>query len=264
MRRFEGKTVLITGAAGGQGSAHARGFASEGASVVVTDKEEDRGRALAEELGGGARFVRLDVSSPSDWAVAIAEAEQNLGSISVLVNNAGILAPSALIEDGDPTDWDRVLAVNLKGVYLGIRAAVPSLRRAGRGSIVNIASTSGHVGTPMISPYVASKWGVRGLTQTAAIELARDGIRVNSISPGVVDTPMITQPLRPGEVAVIDHFSPEPFAVKRMAEPQEITRLVLFLASEESGFLTGSDHIIDGGMLLGPALPAAGQQGTTP
>jgi 3alpha(or 20beta)-hydroxysteroid dehydrogenase len=196
------------------------------------------------------------VSVPKDWEFAVEQTESRFGPISILVNNAGILAPAVSIADSDPADWDQVLATNLKGPYLGIRAVAPSLQRAGGGSIVNIASTSGHVGTPMLAPYVASKWGVRGLTQTAATELARDRIRVNSISPGVINTPLITESLRPGEVPVSDHFSAEPFAVPRMGEPAEVTRLVLFLASEDSAFITGSDYVIDGGMLLGPVPPA--------
>lgn len=256
MRRFEGRTVLITGAAGGQGASHARGFASEGARVILADVREESGRALADDLGEQALFITLDVSVASDWDAAVKQAESRFGPISILVNNAGVLAPSASIADSDPADWDHVIAVNLKGPYLGVRAAAPSLKRAGGGAIINIASTSGHVGTPMIAPYVSSKWGVRGLTQTAALELARDGIRVNSISPGVINTPLITQPLRAGEVPVSDHFSAEPFATPRMGEPVEVTRLVMFLASEASAFITGSDYVIDGGMMLGPVPPS--------
>lgn len=256
MRRFEGRTVLITGAAGGQGASHARGFASEGAKVILADVREESGRALADDLGEQALFITLDVSVASDWDAAVKQAESRFGPISILVNNAGVLAPSASIADSDPADWDHVIAVNLKGPYLGVRAAAPSLKRAGGGAIINIASTSGHVGTPMIAPYVSSKWGVRGLTQTAALELARDGIRVNSISPGVINTPLITQPLRAGEVPVSDHFSAAPFATPRMGEPAEVTRLVMFLASEASAFITGSDYVIDGGMMLGPVPPS--------
>lgn len=141
-----------------------------------------------------------------------------------------------------------------------MRAAAPLMRRAGKGAIVNIASTSSHVGTALISPYVASKWGIRGFTQTAALELGRDDIRVNSISPGVVDTPLITEPLRPGDEAVIKHFSPEPFAVKRLADPKDITRLLMFLASADAAFIIGSDYIAGGGMLLGPAVPPANRE----
>jgi 3alpha(or 20beta)-hydroxysteroid dehydrogenase len=252
MKRFEGKTVLITGAARGQGASHARGFVAQGANVVLADIREESGRALADELGEQAMFIKLDVSVASDWDTAVEQAESRFGPVAVLVNNAGILAPAVSIVESDPADWDDVIATNLKGTYLGIRAVVPSMKRAGGGSIVNIASTSGHVGSPMLAPYVSSKWGVRGLTQTAANELARDMIRVNAISPGVINTPLITEALRPGEVPVSDHFSAEPFAVPRMGEPTEVTRLVMFLTSEEAAFITGSDYVIDGGMLLGP------------
>lgn len=255
MKRFEGRTVLVTGAARGQGASHARGFAGEGANVVLADVREESGRALAEDLGDKALFVRLDVSNPSEWASAVEATERRFGPISILVNNAGVLAPDVSIAESDPADWDQVLATNLKGPYLGIRAVAPSMKRAGGGSIVNIASTSGHVGTPRLAPYVASKWGVRGLTQTAATELARDRIRVNAVSPGVIDTPLITEPLRADAAPVSDHFSADPFAVPRFGQPAEITRLVMFLASDESAFITGSDYVIDGGMLLGPVPP---------
>jgi 3alpha(or 20beta)-hydroxysteroid dehydrogenase len=258
MNRFEGRTVLITGAARGQGASHARAFVDEGAKVILADIREEPGRSLADELGADAHFVKLDVARAADWAAAVDEGERRFGSISVLINNAGVLAPAAPIAESDPADWEQVIATNLTGTFLGIRAVAPSIVRAGGGSIVNIASTSSHVGTPLISPYVASKWGVRGLTLSAAVELARDQIRVNSVSPGVVNTKLITEPLRAGEVPVSDHFSPEPFAVRRMAEPEEITRLVLFLSSDQSAFITGSDYVIDGGMLLGP-VPSNGQ-----
>ena len=258
MTRFDNRTVLITGAAGGQGASHARGFHAEGANVVLADIDEAGGDAIATELGERAHFVRLDVTREEDWANAIEETESHFGALAVLINNAGILAPAVTIEKGDVADWQHVIDVNLTGYYLGIRAAVPSLRRNGGGAIVNIASTSGLVGTMLIAPYVASKWGVRGLTRTAAIELGRDDIRVNVIDPGVVNTPLITEPLRPGDAPISDSFTAEPFAIKRMAEPQDITNLVLFLASDEASFVTGSDYVSDGGLLLGPAL-AAGQ-----
>jgi 3alpha(or 20beta)-hydroxysteroid dehydrogenase len=255
MRRFEGRTVLITGAARGQGASHARAFLDEGAGVVLADIREELGRSLADELGADAHFVALDVARATDWAAAVDEAERRFGPISILINNAGVPAPSATIVDSDPADWEDLIATNLTGTYLGIRAVAPSIMRAGGGSIVNIASASSHSGTPLIAPYVASKWGIRGLTQSAAVELARERIRVNSVSPGVVNTKLITEPLRPGEAAVSDHFSPKPFAVQRMAEPDEITRLVLFLCADESAFITGSDYLIDGGLLLGPVSP---------
>ena len=252
------RTVFISGAASGMGRAHARGFAATGANVVVADVDEAGGRAVVDEIGDNAAFVRLDVRDPASWEAAVDETERRFGPISVLVNNAGIVSAAALIADSDPEDWDRVIAIDLKGPYLGIRAAVPSLRRAGGGAIVNIASTTGHIGTSFIAAYSTSKWGIRGLTQTAALELARDGIRVNSVSPGVVRTPFITDPARPGAKPIAETWNGDQLAVKRMAEPEEITRVVMFLASEESAFITGSDYVIDGGLLIGPVVPADG------
>lgn len=253
MRRFEALTVLVSGGAGGMGASHARGFHAEGAKVVIADIRDREGEALAAELGERAHYASVNVGDLGQWQHAVSDAEQRFGPIGVLVNNAGILSPAASIEGSDPADWHRVLSVNLTGTYLGIKAVVPSMRRAGGGSIVNISSTSGSVGTPLIAPYVASKWGVRGLTRSAAIELARDNIRVNAVLPGVIDTPLITEPVRDGQPAVIENFSPEPFAVPRLGNPAEVTRLVLFLSSAESAFITGADHVVDGGLLLGPA-----------
>jgi 3alpha(or 20beta)-hydroxysteroid dehydrogenase len=255
MAEFQNRTVLITGGASGMGASHARGFAAAGANVVVTDIQESRGRAIAEELGARGIFLKLDVRDPSDWESAVREAEQRFSPVSVLVNNAGILVPNALIEHSAVDDWDNVIRTNLTGQYLGIRATVPSMRRAGGGAIVNIASTTSHVGTSFIGAYSTSKWGVRGLTQTAAQELARDNIRVNSVSPGVVNTPLLTAPLREGDVPIADVFPAHLYAVKRLAEPQEITRLVMFLASDASAFITGSDYVADGGYLVGPSVP---------
>ncbi|GLY02303.1 MULTISPECIES: glucose 1-dehydrogenase [Actinoplanes] len=258
MQRFLGKTILITGGAGGMGASHLRGYLAEGANVVIGDIRDDRGRALVAEAGDRAHYVHLDVTSAADWQNAVTETENRFGPISVLVNNAGILSRSAPIEQSDPENFRHVVDVNLTGPYLGIRAAVPSLRRAGGGVIINIASTSANVGTALIAAYVSSKWALRGLTRSAAMELGRDDIRVNSIHPGVVNTPLITEPLHPGAQPVSDYYSPDAFAIKRLAEPQDITRLLLFLSSDEASFVTGSEFVADGGMLLGPAL-AAGQ-----
>ena len=255
MKRFSKKTVLITGGAGGQGASHMRGYIAEGANVVIGDVRDELGRSLAEEAGDRALFVHLDVTSESDWATAIAATESRFGPLSILVNNAGIGSPPVLIEDGSLEDWQQIIAVNITGQYLGIRAATPSLRRGGGGSIVNIASMAADTGIAYLAPYVVSKWGVRGLTRTAALELGRDHIRVNSVHPGVVNTPFITEPLRPGVAPVSDTYSAEPFAIKRLAEPQEITNVVLFLTSDEASFITGSDFVADGGLLLGPAVP---------
>jgi 3alpha(or 20beta)-hydroxysteroid dehydrogenase len=255
VRRFEGKTVLISGGAGGQGAAHLRAYVAEGANVVIGDIRDEAGKALASEFGDQALYVHLDVTDERDWAAAVAAAEERFGPLAVLVNNAGIPSPAALIEDGELATWQHILDVNLTGQYLGIRAAVPSLRRNGGGAIVNIASMAADVGIAYLSPYVASKWGVRGLSQTAALELARDGIRVNAVHPGVVRTPFVTEPAGPDESPVSDTFSPDALAVKRLAEPHEISNVVLYLSSGDADFVTGADFVIDGGLLLGPVVP---------
>ncbi|MGP3534151.1 glucose 1-dehydrogenase [Microbacterium sp. RD1] len=256
MNRFEDAVVLITGGAGGQGASHAHAYVREGASVAITDVRDEAGQALADELGERATFLRLDVAREADWTKAIASVEERFGPLTVLVNNAGVGSVPTLIEEGTVEDWQRVIDVNITGQYLGIRAAVPSLRRAGGGSIVNIASMAANTGLAYLSPYVASKWAIRGLTRTAALELGRDGIRVNSIHPGVVDTPFITEPLRPGVAPTSDSYSAEPFAIKRMAQPEEITEMLLYLTSDAAAFVTGSEFVIDGGLLLGPAVPS--------
>jgi 3alpha(or 20beta)-hydroxysteroid dehydrogenase len=256
MGRFDGKTVLISGGAGGQGAAHARAFAREGANVVIGDIRDEAGEAIAAEIGAQALYVHLDVSVEQDWARAVVAAEERFGPLEVLVNNAGIPSPAVLIENGDPATWQHILDVNLTGAYLGIRAATPSLRRNGGGAIVNIASMAADVGLAYLAPYVASKWGVRGLSQTAAIELARDGIRVNAVHPGVVRTPFVTEPAGPNEAPVVETFSPDALAVPRIAEPEEISHVVLYLSSRDAAFVTGTDVVIDGGLLLGPVVPA--------
>ncbi|MGV8883287.1 MAG: SDR family oxidoreductase [Rhodoglobus sp.] len=257
MDRFTDQVVLISGGVGGQGASHARAYVQEGANVVIGDIQDDAGAKLAEELGDRALYVHLDVTNENDWAAAITAAENAFGFVTILVNNAGIGSPAVLIENGTLSDWQHIIDVNLTGQYLGIRAAIPSLRKAGGGSVVNIASMAANQGIAYLSPYVASKWGVRGLTQTAALELGRDGVRVNSIHPGVVETPFITEPLRAGEPAVSDFYSAEPFAIKRMAQPRDITDLLLYVTSDAASFVTGSEFVADGGLLLGPAVAAA-------
>ncbi|GAA3218659.1 glucose 1-dehydrogenase [Actinocorallia longicatena] len=254
MGRFENQTVLVTGGTGGQGASHIRGFHAEGANVVIADIAEPRGRDLAAELGDRALFVRLDVTDEESWTAAVTAAEQRFGPLSVLVNNAGVQNPAAPVEATDLRVWQRILDINLTGAFLGIKAAVPSLRRSGAGAIVNIASTSGIGGTAFYAPYVASKWALRGLTKTAALELGRDGIRVNAVHPGVIATPFITEPAAGADAPISDFYSPEPFAIPRMGEPADVTRLVLFLSSAEASFTTGSEYVVDGGILLGPAL----------
>src|SRR5438128_3875179 len=247
MKRFANRTVIVTGGARGMGAGHARGFLAEGANVVIADVLEQEGRALASELGDHALFSRLGVTSDLAWAATVAAAENAFGPVSVLVNNAGIVRFGPIAET-EPAAWRQVIDINLTGTYLGIRAIVPSMRKAGGGAIVNTSAGAGMTATFGVGAYATSKWGVRGLTKTAALELARDNIRVNSIHPGPVRTPMTAGPDAADAAAA--HL--RGLAIPRMAEPEEITRLVLFVASEEASFSTGSEFIADGGDLLGP------------
>src|SRR5467141_3889675 len=249
MKRFDNRAVIVTGGARGMGASHARGFVAEGANVVIADVLEQEGQTLADELGEHAIFSRLDVTNEKDWAATVAAAEAAFGPVSVLINNAGIVR-FGLLEETEPAVWHQVMNVNLTGLYLGIRAVASSMRKAGGGAIVNISSGAGFTATHGLSAYVASKWGVRGLTKTAALELGRDNIRVNSIHPGPVRTPMTAGPDAAAAVAA----EARRLAIPRVAEPEEITRLGLFVASDEASFSTGSEFIVDGGVLLGPAL----------
>src|SRR6266404_636096 len=190
MQRFINRTVLVTGGARGMGASHARGFVAEGANVVIADVLEKEGRTLARELGDHAIFSRLDVTSDADWAATVAAAENAFGPVSVLVNNAGIVRFGSITET-EPAAWRQVIDINLTGTYLGIRAVVSSMRRAGGGAIVNISSGAGMTATFGLAAYVSSKWAVRGLTKTAALELGHDNIRVNSIHPGAIRTPIL-------------------------------------------------------------------------
>ncbi|MFK5688482.1 glucose 1-dehydrogenase [Ornithinimicrobium sp. LYQ92] len=254
MNRFDNQTVLVTGGTGGQGSSHVRAFHAEGANVVIGGTNAERGTALADKLGSRAHFARLDVTDESSWSAAVSAAERTFGALNVLVNNAGVQNPPAPIESTDEATWSRILDINLTGTFLGIKVAAPALRRANGGVIVNIASTMALGGTAHYAPYVASKWALRGLTRTAAIELGRDRIRVNAIHPGVIATPFIHEPAAGATAAIADFYSPEPFAIPRLGEPTDVTGLLLFLTSSDASFITGSEHVIDGGLLLGPAL----------
>jgi len=236
--RLKGKVALITGAARGQGAAHGRVMAAAGAQVVLGDILDDDGRKLAAEIGDGASYVHLDVTSRSDWAGAVAEATGRFGQLDILVNNAGI-GFSASVEDTTPEDWDRVLGINLTGPWSGIQAALPALKKAGGGSIINISSVDGLMGMPTLHAYVASKFGLRGITKSLAAELGEFKIRVNSVHPGYVDTPMVR------DMGMLPEHMFIP--LQRGATPEEIAYLVLYLASDESAFVTGSEYVIDGG-----------------
>ncbi|MFF8415087.1 SDR family NAD(P)-dependent oxidoreductase [Streptomyces omiyaensis] len=227
------------------------GTARRGRLLVPRLRFPGRAEDRVEERGPA---VHLDVTEEESWNAAIAATEDRFGPLSILVGNAGVQNPAAPVEATDRRVRDRVLAVNLTGTFLGIKAAAPSLRRGGGGAIVNIASTSGMVGTALYAPYTAGKWAVRGLTKTAALELGRDGIRVNAIHPGAIATPFITEPAAGSDTPISDFYSAEPFAIPRLGEPADITRALLFLTSDDASFATGAEFVIDGGLLLGPAL----------
>jgi 3alpha(or 20beta)-hydroxysteroid dehydrogenase len=254
MPRFDNQTVLVTGGTRGQGESHVRALHAEGANVVIGGRDADRGAALAEDLGPRALFARLDVTEERSWTAAVDAAVRTFGGLDVLVSNAGVQAAPATIEETDLSAWSGILDVNLTGAFLGIKAAAPALRRAGAGSIVIIGSAMGMGGTALYGPYVASKWALRGLMRTAALELGQGRVRVNLIHPGVISTPFIHEPAEGAATAIAEHFSPSPFAVPRLGDPADVTSLLLFLISSEASFVTGSEFVIDGGLLLGPAL----------
>ncbi|MGB8389600.1 glucose 1-dehydrogenase [Mycobacterium sp.] len=238
MGRVDGKVALISGGARGMGAAHARLLVDEGAKVVIGDILDDEGKALADELGDAARYVHLDVTQLDQWEAAVATAIGEFGKLDVLVNNAGIVALGQL-KKFDMAKWQNVIDVNLTGTFLGMRVAVEPMTAAGGGSIINVSSIEGLRGAPLVHPYVASKWAVRGLTKSAALELAPLNIRVNSIHPGFIRTPM-TKHL-PEDMVTIP--------LGRPAEPREVSTFVVFLASDEASYATGSEFVMDGGLV---------------
>jgi len=240
--RLQGRGVLISGGSRGQGAAHGRRLAEEGASVLLGDVLEPEGTAHAQKLraeGLDVHFVRLDVTATADWNAAVVEAEQRFGRLDVLVNNAGIVRVAPIADETDD-GWSRTMAVNATGVFYGMRAAIPALRRAGGGSIINIASIYGPVGAANYVAYSASKGAVIAMTKVAALEHAADGIRVNAICPGPVRSPMSEEE---GEASV--DITP----LRRRAEPEEISAAVAFLASDDAVYITGAELAVDGGYL---------------
>jgi 3alpha(or 20beta)-hydroxysteroid dehydrogenase len=240
MGRVDGKVVLISGGARGLGAADARALVDEGASVVVADILDEEGSALADELGANARFVHLDVTRPDQWANALSVALEAFGTITGLVNNAGVFSIGALHET-ELSEWQRVLDVNLTGTFLGMKTVIPSMISAGGGSIINISSLEGIMGSAGMNAYVASKFAVRGLTKSSALELAALGIRVNSVHPGLIWTPM-TEGIPEDMVTV---------PIGRGGNPEEVASFVVFLSSEESSYATGSEFVMDGGIGAG-------------
>ena len=255
MGRLDGKVAIITGAARGQGEAEARLFASEGAKVGLGDVLDDLGEAVAADIGTSARYVHLDVSNASDWAGAVAAAEA-IGPFRVLINNAAIIRPAA-IEDTSLDDYLSVVNVNQVGCFLGMKHALGPMRSHGGGAIVNISSVDGMKSTNGLISYSASKWAVRGMTKTAAIEWGRFNIRVNSIHPGGVNT-IMGNPIGDPQLEKLPYQFQ---AIARIGYPPEIASAALFLVSDEASYITGTELVVDGGWLAGrlePGLPGGG------
>jgi 3alpha(or 20beta)-hydroxysteroid dehydrogenase len=242
MGRVSGKVAIVTGAARGMGAAHARRLVEEGARVVLTDLLDQEGEAMARSLGANARFMHHDVSKEADWKRIVGDTEAAFGPISVLVNNAAISGFSP-IETLEEAEYRRIIEVNQFSVFLGMKTVVPSMKRAGGGAIINISSSAGLVGLPYLLAYVASKFAVRGMTKSAAIELAPDNIRVNVIHPGTIRTPLMAEAPRDVEQRLIDAAP-----AHRLGEPEEVANVMLLLASDESRFLTGAEIPVDGGL----------------
>ena len=244
--RLENKVAFISGGARGMGAVEARLFTGEGAKVVIGDVLEEEGRrteAEINEAGGECVFVHLDVTSEDSWRTAIAETVSRFGKLDILVNNAGIYRTNT-VENTSTAQWDQVMDINVKGLFLGTKAAIPELRNAGGGSIINMSSVAGLVGDHNSTAYTASKGAVRLLTKSTAIQYAAEGIRVNSVHPGTIETPM-TADMLAEESYRQDRVRRTPLG--RLGQPEDVAMGVLYLASDESSFVTGAELVIDGG-----------------
>lgn len=260
MGKLDGRVVLVTGAARGQGEQEARLFAAEGAKVVLADVLDDQGEAVAEELGvGSARFVHLDVGREDDWVAAVALAKEAFGHLDGLVNNAGILRFNELVAT-PLAEFQQIIQVNQVGAFLGIKHAAPEIEAAGGGTIVNTASYTALTGMAYVGAYAATKHAILGLTRVAAVELATKGIRVNAVCPGAVDTPMTNpaalDPTADPEEAkeAVAELYKKLVPLGRIGRPEEVAALALFLTSEDSAYITGQPFVIDGGWLAGVSL----------
>ncbi len=240
MSELGGRVALVTGGARGIGAAYIRALHAAGARVVISDILDSAGEALAAELGPDAMYVHLDVADEAQWESAVAASLDAFGGLDVLVNNAGI-ANAAPIEHLTTEKWNAVLAVNLTGVFFGCRAVVPSMKAQGKGSIINISSVEGMRGSPGLHGYTASKFGVRGLSQSLAVELGPSGIRVNSVHPGFITTDMTTR-IDPGRLDI---------PLGRPGTPGDVAGAIVFLAGDASAFITGAEFVVDGGMIAG-------------
>lgn len=253
--RCRGKVALVTGAARGQGLAEAEALIAEGARVCLADLDPEVHEQAA-RLGDAAIGIQLDVTDESSWLATLAHIENALGPVAILVNNAGVIRRS-LLEDQVVEDADLMWNVNVIGTLLGIKTVAGSMRRTGSGSIINISSAGGMSAYPMSGVYCATKWAVRGLTKTAALELANDRIRVNSVHPGLIDTDMVSGD---DQVAAFAQETVMRHPIPRLGSPDEVARAVVFLASEDSTFVTGAELVIDGGELAGERFSPTGSE----
>jgi 3alpha(or 20beta)-hydroxysteroid dehydrogenase len=243
MGTLDGKVAIVTGAARGQGEAEARLFVAEGAKVMLTDVLPE-GKAVAEALGDLAAFSTHDVSSSADWGRVVKATTQRFGRLDILVNNAGIYKMRSLLDTTDE-EFDEITRINQRGPFLGMRAAAPAMRTSGGGSIINISSGAGLRGVRNMLAYATTKWALRGMTKCAALELAADRIRVNSIHPGVIETPMLNN-----NPAALNQAMVRATPIGRIGQPDDIARMVLYLASDAASFITGAEISVDGGAVV--------------
>jgi 3alpha(or 20beta)-hydroxysteroid dehydrogenase len=256
MARLQDKVAIITGGARGMGSATSRIFVAEGAKVIITDVLDQEGENLAEELKDSAVFCHHDVTDEKSWQAIAEKAESEFGKIDVLVNNAGILLFKTIAET-EKQEFEQVLGVNLVGTFLGIKTVGSRMVERGKGSIINISSVDGMKGANGLAAYCSSKWGMRGLTRAAAMELGHQGVRVNSVHPGGVNTIMSNPNFAPRE-QIDKGYNDIP--LQRIGEPEEVAQATLFLASDDASYLCGAEIAVDGGMLVGhyyKGLPGA-------
>ncbi|MBD7916500.1 glucose 1-dehydrogenase [Clostridium sp. Sa3CUN1] len=241
MERLKNKVAIITGGARGMGASHVRLFVKEGAKVVFTDLNEEEGRILEQEVGSNAKFIKHDVTDAEGWSKVVNQTEEIFGPVNILVNNAGIAANKSILEMTEG-EYRKIVDINQVSVFLGIKSVISSMKKVDKASIINISSMNGIIGGAI--GYTDTKFAVRGMTKAAALQLSPFGIRVNSVHPGVIETPMVTE----GAVGEATKQFAKQIPMRRIAKPEEVSNLVLYLASDESSYSTGSEFIIDGGI----------------